>query len=690
MTTGKKIRTGDENGAHGTMSVVRGSGLTDPMFTEPFVDVDEWRDEPVRHRYVHGGFAGTDCRFSVYFPEERRYQGRFFHPVSPVPGSEHGATEGALAGYIEFAVASGGYLVESNMGRFRRALRGEDSTVAGYRASAAVATYSRALASEQYGEHRPYGYVFGGSGGAYRAMACIENGHDVWDGAVPYIHGTMMSMPSMFSVQAHAFRVLRHKVAQIVDALEPGGSGDMFAGLTEEERDALAEVTRLGFPVQAWFDAERVRLQYTTVWAGLFDHFATWDPTYFDDFWTVPGYLGQNPPASLLDAKVVHKTKIVELVLPGAAPELGLPIPLALRGLHVDDVPVAYRLEDVPDADLTGAMLRFVTGRAAGHHVWISGRRGDHLATGIGQEEFEHLRGVAVGDDVVVDNTPYLAFQTYHRHQVPHDEYPEWDQFRAAGGPVYPQRPELLGPRFVRNNGAGLLSGRFAGKMIVVQSLFDEIAYPQQADWYRRRVAAVLGDRIDDHYRVWLTDHAMHGDPAVMPSMDVHPHRSTRIVNYRGVLEQALRDVAAWAERGIAPPASTNYELDDGQIRLPATAAARRGIQPVVHLTANGGVRAEVAVGETVEFSALVEVPPGTGTIIAAEWDFEGNGDYPVSEPFTNEDVSYASTGITREHAFVTSGTYFPALLVTSQRLGQADNPYGRIMNLGRVRVVVG
>ena len=172
----------------------RPMGLDDPMFVDPFVDVDEWRDEPVRHRYVHGGFHGTDCRFSLYFPDAARYQGRFFHPLSPVPGSEHGATEGAFTGYIEFAVASGGYLVESNLGRFRRALRGEDSTVAGYRASIAVATYSRVVAAEMYGEHRPYGYVFGGSGGAYRAIACIENGDDVWDGAVPYIHGTFQSM----------------------------------------------------------------------------------------------------------------------------------------------------------------------------------------------------------------------------------------------------------------------------------------------------------------------------------------------------------------------------------------------------------------------------------------------------------------------------------------------------------------
>jgi hypothetical protein len=203
-------------------------------------------------------------------------------------------------------------------------------------------------------------------------------------------------------------------------------------------------------------------------------------------------------------------------------------------------------------------------------------------------------------------------------------------------------------------------------------------------------VLSVLGDRIDDQYRVWFTDHAMHTDPAAMPPMETRPDRSTRTVHYRGMLEQALRDLAAWVEHGVAPPASTAYELVDGQIRLPATAVARRGIQPVVDLRANGAVRAEVGVDEPVVFTALVEVPPGTGTIIAAEWDFEGEGDFPVVEPFTNEDVGYTSTLLTREYAFPAPGTYFPALRVTSQRLGQADNPHGRIMNLGRVRVVVG
>jgi hypothetical protein len=82
-------------------------------------------------------------------------------------------------------------------------------------------------------------------------------------------------------------------------------------------------------------------------------------------------------------------------------------------------------------------------------------------------------------------------------------------------------------------------------------------------------------------------------------------------------------------------------------------------------------------------------VNASAGTIVAAEWDFDGNGDYPVVEAFTNEDLSYTSMRLDREYSFPNPGTDFPALRATSQRLGQGDNPHGRIMNLGRVRVVV-
>src|SRR5262245_23084964 len=374
-----------------------------------------------------------------------------------------------------------------------------------------------------------------------------------------------------------------------------------------------------------------------------------------------------------------------------SARELGLPLPLAMMGPHIDDVPVAFKLDELPDADFTGALLQFTTGKASGHNAWISGVRDGYVTTGIGQVHFASLRGVAVGDAVRSDNSAFLAFQTYHRHQVPPlvGDFPEFDQFRAAGAPVYPQRRELLGPRYARNGaGGGVQSGRFDGKMIVVQCLLDEGAYPQQAAWYHRRVRDVLGDETDDRYRVWFVDHAMHGGPIVQPG-EPRPVRNTRIINFRGVLEQALRDVAAWAELGIPPPASTSYELIDGQIVVPPTAAERAGIQPVVMLTANGSARADVAVGDTVEFSALVEVPPGAGTIVAAAFDFDGSGDFADVVSFDNEATSYTSRTITATHEFTEPGTYFPALLVTSQRRGQMEDPCARIDNLGRVRVVV-
>ena len=77
------------------------------------------------------------------------------------------------------------------------------------------------------------------------------------------------------------------------------------------------------------------------------------------------------------------------------------------------------------------------------------------------------------------------------------------------------------------------------------------------------------------------------------------------------------------------------------------------------------------------------------GTIIAAAWDFEGTGDFPVVVPIDNEAASYAAKTITASYAFSAPGTYFPALRVTSHRFGEIDSPHGRVHNLGRVRVVV-
>ena len=301
---------------------------------------------------------------------------------------------------------------------------------------------------------------------------------------------------------------------------------------------------------------------------------------------------------------------------------------------------------------------------------------------GLGGADPDVVKGIQAGDEVQVDNFDFLAVQYYHRHQVPTPDYRVWDQFRGRDGkPLYPQRARLLGPEFAAATGVAQ-TGRFHGKMIVVESLMDQDAFPWQADWYRSRVAAALGPRLDENFRLWFTDHALHGDQERQAD-------ATRTVSYLGVLHQALRDLSAWVEKGVAPPPSTNYKVIDGQVQVPPTAAERRGIQPVVAVTANGGALAEVMVGKPVTFSAVIEVPPGTGRVVAAEWDFEGAGNSPVVERLTGPDASGPRVAVKATHAFSKPGTYFPALRVASQRQGDAKTPFARIQNLGRVRVVV-
>jgi hypothetical protein len=232
----------------------------DPRFNAPFVDVDEQRTNPVPHRYVHGGFTGTDARFSFYFPPADRYEGRFFQPTHQLFFSED-----AQDAAVTFALESGAYLVQSNMGgsEYPRsaelALSGEyDPTIGGYRVNAAAAKFSRVKAVELYGEHRPFGYLHGPSGGAFQTITSAEETEGVWDGFVPQVMGSPNAIPGVFTVRIHTLRVLKTggKFAQVMDAIDPGGSGDPYEGLNDEEREALEEATRLGFPMRGWWNWE--------------------------------------------------------------------------------------------------------------------------------------------------------------------------------------------------------------------------------------------------------------------------------------------------------------------------------------------------------------------------------------------------------------------------------------------------
>jgi hypothetical protein len=101
------MMTDPKTGQHGALFVTEDS--EDPRFNQPYTDVREWRDEPAdapvfpggittqhggaapvqaRHLYIHGGFTGTDAKFSFCFRSAEEYQGRFFQATHQLLAGE--------------------------------------------------------------------------------------------------------------------------------------------------------------------------------------------------------------------------------------------------------------------------------------------------------------------------------------------------------------------------------------------------------------------------------------------------------------------------------------------------------------------------------------------------------------------------------------------------------------------------
>ncbi|MCJ1701818.1 hypothetical protein MT356_19085 [Rathayibacter festucae] len=631
-----------------TGAVLVDATCIDPLYSTPVIDSTTDEQTPVPIRKVTGHFDGTQTRFTIYLPPVDQWEGRFFQRVYPIQD------ENAEDRVVAFGAASGGYTVQTT------------GTV-GYRHDAAAAKFARTVAAEYYGEpdRTIYGYVYGGSGGSYQSVGAAENTRDVWQGAVPSILATPVSFANTASMRALAGFVLKDKAAQIEDIASVGGRIESVAGLTALQKTLAVQVTRFGVPPRAWEDFDYVDLSDD----GIFvDTVRNIDRTYAADFWSLPGYLGTEK------SELGDKIRAAKFDTTGSVTAVSVGTD-GRTSVTLSGVPAVA--DKTTDFTLQGSAGAAPVGRLTGTFDASTS-----VFTLNADANPAVVSALAVGSSVRIDNLWHLAMFGYHRHQVPTSrEFTQWDQFRKADGtPIYPQRPVQVSPIIANvTTGGAAYSGAVTMKTIVVDNLYDSDAVPWGATWYADKVKASLGASYDDTFRVYFNDHADHQEGPVTGE------KASRLVEFTDSVEQALRDVSAWAERGIAPPASTRYSVLQNQVLVPATASQRKGVQPVVTLTAGGKDRIEVRVGEKVTFTAKAQAPAGTGSIVSAEWDLRGSGEYGPST-LTSPAASVTTTNST---TFSEPGTYFVTVQVASQRSGDGTSLFANVANLARVRVIV-
>ncbi|WP_172193202.1 PKD domain-containing protein [Actinomyces faecalis] len=609
------------------------------------IESEEDVTSPTTLHIVRGSFEGTKSRFAVYLPPAHQWSGRFFQYTYPL------TDENATDTRVLFGAQSGAYTVQA-------------SGASGYRHAAAAARVSRQIAASYYGSSdHIYGYLYGPSGGSFQTIGAAEGTSGVWDGFVPTVMGTPSSIPHNFFIRAMGRLVLGDVRQQVSEAVVNGK--DPYVGLNEAQTMMLEEMTALGVQLEGWEDPDYL-LGYTFD-DGLLGNTALvrrMDPTYVEDFWTKPGYLGTeaSPLGEAVRAALLDTTVTVSAVHshePGTVAELStqsLPHGVPTEG---SDLQVIGD-DGAPVGALAGTVDE--TGRIQ-----------------VGSDtEPDVLAALKVGTRIAVDNRWALAVRSYYRHQLPVQGLgmTAYDRFYGPeGDPLFPQRKVNLPAMMARSISGGVgYSGLFEGKMILVSNLQDVDAYTWHAPWYVTRVRQVRGDQgVDERLRIYVNENADHLEGPV------DGEKATRVVSYDPMVERALRDLATWVEDGSEPPASSTYRVDGGQVVLPASSAERGGVQPVVSLKASVST---VEVGQTVRLEAKAQVPAAAGQIVGFEWDHDGSGHYGEAA-----EASGSAVSMTTEHVFTQPGTYWVTVRATAAV--DRDSAFARVQNLARARIEV-
>ena len=559
-----------------------------------------------------------------------------------------------------------------------------DREIHHYGASVASARHARVVATQMYGDPPHHGYLWGGSGGAGRTIAILEHAPDLYQGAVVYIL-PHVAQQVLCAAVANAARVLGDSLERVIDATAPGGSGDPFAGLDSEQREALAAAYRMGFPRGAEDQIYPVSIALNGVVPGLVD----FDPGYFVDFWTEPGYGGTSESLRAARIQSSHAVQRVltaaEVAASPAVDEMDPYQYLAAAGIARTrpEMPIGVVVDGLSAREAVGAWLTVSSGAAAGRELISLGGGDDVIVAAGGRRNMDvGFEDVHAGDAILFDNSHYLAYTHFTRHQ--HEDYPEFAAFSVDGVPIYPQRPSATGSPDLYL--VAPYRGAFDVKCIVVQNLHDGQCWPCGAEHLRRLLvrATRVGER-----RAGVVHRARDASPSLgaAPRPGAHrEHAADRLWRAR-TAGHSRRDRLGRASRPSLRATPCSIGPATGAIVLRDDAAERHGIQPVVRMTVNGAERGEVRANEAFGLDAYISAPPGSGTIVAVEWDLDGSGTGTFAEP--GVDGTKTTMHITIDGRLDKPGTYFPSVRVTTHRDGDVHASQRRVVNLGRARVVV-
>jgi hypothetical protein len=617
------------------------------------IDTVEGRLTPVPHCYVHGNLA-RDTAFRILLPQD--WNGKYVEGL----GGGYGGNEFANDAEVAMPVLAQGYaFAESDEGRPAPVFDQADTwQELHFIRNHQMTVFAKGKIAQRYGKGPSRSYLFGSSGGGWRSLAQLERYPEAYDGAGmrnPAISPRHLTYE--MTIIDHFLPVIRPKLSQIIAARDRNEVALPF--LDPDEQYALGRIYASGVSAGTEFKLEQTAASSITLG---YPAFVLFDPTYFDDFWSRPGYAGYEGEvnSSIVDGVVGTVTAV-------AAPNVNGYV------LAFSDASKNFAANGIK-----GWRITFTSGALAGKMFHASA----NTTTGVTIDGYSGaLNGVAVGDAYVLSNRDFLAWQHYHEHIADCDQI-VYAGDCAGGFATRVQRPQRVQQAYTTRGGE--LTGRIRKPVVSTAQALDHLVYPPIIAGYFDKVRSVLGKNAGSMLRVYWNENHAHGNPLA--------GEANRIVERDSSWHAAFQYMVRWVETGTPPPPDTVVNVVPGAVTFPADAANRKGIQPTVVATANGLRRITVPVGATVALNGVAQSP--IGRIARYDWDFQGNSQYDCSSsaasglpPCGGVFVPAASVSTPATFTYGTPGTYTATLRVHDD----TDNPgpFDGLENLSRVVIIV-